>query len=391
MRVFISLLCSAACLLAQTLPDAAQLLKDSAAGIKRHKTYQYTTEMKMEMNVAGKPMNLTVTGELSRATPDKLRIESNASMGGRTAIIMDGEFTYVYVAALKQYTKKAALGGLEGMLTSMSMVNMADSAKIEQNAKVVREEAIEVDGKKRDCWVVEMKADRMPLPAPPGAEITDLAITLWIDKEMKMNLQMSMTGKMQAGPMVSDIKQAMTTHSIRLDEPLADSLFTFVPPEGAKEVADFAMPGMKKPDLTGKDAPSFSLKSLDGKTWELSALKGKAIIIDFWATWCAPCRKEMPLLEKLHKEFKDAGLVLLGANVGEDRALVEKFLETVDVTYPIALTNSSDIVPALQVSSFPTYVLIGRDGKIAGYQIGSSGEEPLRDLLGKAGLSAKSN
>jgi hypothetical protein len=97
----------------------------------------------------------------------------------------------------------------------------------------------------------------------------------------------------------------------------------------------------------------------------------------------------MPALDRIHAEFKDAGLVLIGVNVGEDRALVERFLKTVSPAYPIALSDDSDIVAAFQVTAFPTYVLIGSDGAIAAHQIGSGGEDSLRKMLDGAGVESK--
>jgi thiol-disulfide isomerase/thioredoxin len=143
---------------------------------------------------------------------------------------------------------------------------------------------------------------------------------------------------------------------------------------------------MNKADLTGKPAPAFTLKSVDGRQFDSTALKGKTVLLDFWTTWCTPCRKEVPALDRIHADFKDAGLVLIGVNAGEDRALVEKFLETVSPAYAIALSDESGIVDAFQVTAFPTYVLIGPDGTVAAHEVGSKGEDSLRTMLEKAGL-----
>jgi predicted DsbA family dithiol-disulfide isomerase len=94
----------------------------------------------------------------------------------------------------------------------------------------------------------------------------------------------------------------------------------------------------------------------------------------------------MPILDKLFSEFKDQGLIVLGLNAGEDRETVENFLKTAKVAYPLALTNDTNLVPAYEVSAFPTYVLVDRAANIAGYQVGSEGEEALREMLKKADL-----
>jgi thiol-disulfide isomerase/thioredoxin len=386
MRVFAFLLVLAVSSFSQALPDAAALFKESAERAKERKSFQFSSEMTVEMTVAGNPVKMVMTSDVAGVKPDKMRIESKSSMGGGATIVSTGEFTYTYIPPLKQYTKKAALSSPNQMLGSLGITNLPDESKLAQNSRVLREEALETDGVERPCWVIETKLDKIPLPAPPGAAMTDAVVNLWLDKEDYMNRRMTMSGRMQMGARTTDMKQEMRLHSVKLNIPLAETLFTFVPPEGAKEVPEFAGPGMKKADLAGKPAPAFALKSIDGKTIDSTGLKGKVVLLDFWTTWCAPCRKEMPALAAIHSEFKDAGLILIGVNVGEDRELVEKFLKTTPAPYPIVLSNDSDIVASFQVSAFPTYVLIGRDGNIAAHQVGSSGEESLRAILAAAGL-----
>jgi len=369
-------------LLAQQFPDAQELLKQSGEALKKYRSYQYETEMTIDMVSGGNPMRMSRTSSVAVVNPDKMRIESKDQMGGST-VVADGEYTWTYVPALKQYTKKAAVGNVSDLSKAMG--------EGVRDKKILREESVEVDGSKYPCWVVEAKIDKQKLLQPEGMELTDSVITLWIDKDLKIDRQMTMSGKMQGGPMPApvEMKQKMVKRALKLDGDLPDSLFTFTPPEGAKEVAELAGPGMKRPDLAGKLAPGFRVKSLAGETFDSAGLKGKAVLLDFWATWCAPCRKEMPTVEKLHQEFKDKGLVVLGLNVGEERETVEKYLKTAKVNYPIALTADTDTVPAFQATAFPTYVVIDREGKIVAYQVGSEGEAALRGALAKAGFKAE--
>jgi thiol-disulfide isomerase/thioredoxin len=310
---------------------------------------------------------------------------------GNTTMVCDGEHTWIYFPALKQYVKKDAIRGPQALLDSFGMGNMTDPSKFQKEAKTIREEALEVDGKKVDCWVIELRIDHLEMPTPGGTQLTDGVITLWIEKTTDFNRQMTMSGKMQGGPMPQpvEMKQRMLIRSLKFDEPLPDSLFQFTPPEGAKEVAEFSYGGGKKSSLAGKPAPAFQVKSLDGAAYDLSALKGKVVLLDFWATWCGPCRKEIPGIERLHREFKDQGLVVIGMNVGEERETVEGFLKMAAVSYPVVLTADTNVVAAYEVNAFPTYVVIGRDGIVTAYQVGGAGEQALRDLLGKAELKPK--
>ncbi len=88
--------------------------------------------------------------------------------------------------------------------------------------------------------------------------------------------------------------------------------------------------GLKKGDL----APTFSLPTLDGGATDLAALRGKVVVLNFWATWCPPCVDEMPSLEKLHRALGSEGLVVLGVSVDEDEATLRSFIQKVGVTFP---------------------------------------------------------
>jgi len=134
--------------------------------------------------------------------------------------------------------------------------------------------------------------------------------------------------------------------------------------------------------LEGKQAPDFSLKALDGKTYKLSDLKGKVVLIDFWATWCGPCREELPIIEKLHREFKDKNLVALGIS-NEDRDTIEKFLKNNPLTFPILLDEKGKVAKSYRVVAIPRLLLIDKTGKIRKDILGYNprNEEILRELI----------
>jgi outer membrane lipoprotein-sorting protein/peroxiredoxin len=371
-------------------PEAATLLQQAGSAMKSHKSYQYSTEMTIQMDIGGKPMKMTISATTSGINPDKVRMESKTSMGGGGAtVVSDGEFTWIYIPQLKQYSKKAALGSPQGFIQSFGFDKMPDAAKLAEATRVLRAETVEVDGQRHDCWVLETRVDKLPLPMPPGAELSNVVMTRWLDKELGMDVRSEMSGKMEAGPMKATMQQEMRVHSIQFDQPLPDSLFAFTPPEGAQQVEEISGFGSKKDDLTGKAAPDFQLISLDNGKLDFAALKGKPILLDFWTTWCAPCRRDMPALEKIAKQYP--GLVVIGVNGGEERETVERFLKAEPVSYPIAMGDRSYILPAYQVSAFPTYVAIGTDGNIAGYQVGSRGDHALHELVSKLGLKPASD
>ncbi len=90
-------------------------------------------------------------------------------------------------------------------------------------------------------------------------------------------------------------------------------------------------------------APAFKLDSMAGKPVSLDQFKGQVVMINFWATWCGPCRTEMPILEKLHAKYKPMGFTMIGVNVEPDSSLAAKWLQTTPVTFPILFDTKSEV------------------------------------------------
>jgi thiol-disulfide isomerase/thioredoxin len=111
------------------------------------------------------------------------------------------------------------------------------------------------------------------------------------------------------------------------------------------------------------DAPDFELKSLDGKTVHLSDYRGKAVLLNFWATWCVPCKEEMPWLVAFQKQYAPKGLVILGIAMDASADPVRKFTKTVQVNYPVLLGNQR-IADKYYVKALPASIFIDRNGRI---------------------------
>jgi len=122
----------------------------------------------------------------------------------------------------------------------------------------------------------------------------------------------------------------------------------------------------------GNLAPDFALENMQGEKVTLSQLRGKVVIVNFWATWCPPCKAEMPSMEVLHKTFESEGLVLLAVNVEENgRAQVEKFLKESPYSFPILLDNKAEVQKLYGVYQFPESFIIDRNGMIVRKVIGA--------------------
>jgi peroxiredoxin len=120
-----------------------------------------------------------------------------------------------------------------------------------------------------------------------------------------------------------------------------------------------------------KKAPDFSLKDLDGKEVEIKQFKGKVVFLNFWATWCGPCKEEMPGLEVLHKQFKEKNFVLLTISVDyEGIKPVQEFMTKQKYTFPVLLDSKGETLDLFEVKGIPTTFLIDKKGKMVGKAIG---------------------
>ncbi len=129
----------------------------------------------------------------------------------------------------------------------------------------------------------------------------------------------------------------------------------------------------------GFTAPDFTLRSIDGKTHTLSALKGNAILVNLWATWCPPCRAEMPAIEKMYQEYKDQGFIVLAINTTyqDEPSSISPFIKEYNLTFPILLDEKGFAGSAYQLHSMPSSYFIDRAGIISEVIIGGPMAEAL--------------
>jgi peroxiredoxin len=128
--------------------------------------------------------------------------------------------------------------------------------------------------------------------------------------------------------------------------------------------AFFALTSLASSGLEGKAAPDFSLKSSTGENMRLSEYRGDVVMINFWATWCGPCRQEMPLLDELYERYERVGFNLLGVNIDDDSSRAMKMVAELGVSFPVLFDARKEVSKLYQVNAMPVTVLVDRDGNV---------------------------
>ena len=136
-----------------------------------------------------------------------------------------------------------------------------------------------------------------------------------------------------------------------------------------------------------EEAPDFTLKSLEGSNLRLEEYRGQVVLINFWASWCGPCRQEMPVLDRLHHRYEDTGFAVLGVNVEGDSDSAREIVDKTNVTFPILLDAGQKVSELYSLEAMPSIVVVDRDGVVRyihrGYKPGDEAKyvEVVKELI----------
>ncbi|WP_010273927.1 redoxin domain-containing protein [Paenibacillus senegalensis] len=133
----------------------------------------------------------------------------------------------------------------------------------------------------------------------------------------------------------------------------------------------------------GNEAPEFELVGLDGEIHNLSNYRGKAVVVNFWGTFCEPCREEMPDIQSQYEKWSDDEVVFLGLNLGESRVTAQNFVNQMKLTFPILLDNQRMVARNYGITHYPSTVFIRPDGKIDHIRVGLMDEQYIEDSVKK--------
>ncbi len=149
----------------------------------------------------------------------------------------------------------------------------------------------------------------------------------------------------------------------------------------------FAASSLAGSGLTGQVAPDFVLKSSSGENLRLSEYRGDVVMVNFWATWCGPCRQEMPLLDELYSRYQRVGFSLLGVNIDDDSRKAMNMISELGVSFPVLFDSRKEVSKLYEVNAMPVTVIIDREGNVRhvhhGYKPGYEDQylDEIRSLL----------
>ena len=353
--------------------EAKALLNKVAEGYRNLKTGHFEFEQVTERTGEHSASRRTARRKIFISQPGKLRVETTGS-GEPITLISDGQTTWQYYPEANEFTM-VPTGTLPlGSSLLGSYIWLAQVPGRAARWDSTREPA-RITGQERlgaiDCTVIRI-----------GRE-GGFARTLWIDPKTEMVWKEEFTESSAAVGAPSSKTELRFT--VVDTHPVLDSeLFVFDP---SKVQATDRRERQQKAPLTspGTAAPDFTLRDLEGKEVKLMDLRGKTVLLDFWATWCAPCRAVMPVVELLHREFNDKGLVVFGVD-DEDPQVIVKFLQQSGYTLPTLHDPDKQVYNKYEVGGIPTMILIDKQGKIALSKVESGTYEEMRDALRAQGI-----
>jgi len=131
----------------------------------------------------------------------------------------------------------------------------------------------------------------------------------------------------------------------------------------------------------GQTAPDFELSTLDGGKIRLSELRGKGVLINFWASWCKPCRDEMPAIQRVYDLHKDKGLEVLAVNIAETAVTVDGFVRHLDLSFPILLDQNREVTRLYGIGPIPSSIFVSPEGKVVRKVTGQMEESQIESMV----------
>jgi thiol-disulfide isomerase/thioredoxin len=386
---------------AQVAPEAKKVLDAFANYVRQLKAFKVDVLSQVKSEVLGQKVDMKLTQEVRVERPNKISITVDSDQAPSGAkVISDGNQLMVYLRPFNKYAMELAptvlskllenpilLGltsaGNAGMITA-AMLSDEPADKLLETIKSVEYAGSEMlDGMKVDHlkgkgaqfdWDLYLAAGDKPLPVKFVPDLT------------KVLEQMMARANQKLGDKKPKIENVITFSNWDTNPKFAADAFAVIPPEGAEKVdsivdifgrgsageasAEVVLEAAAE-ELVGQDAPQFELATLDGGQFKLADQKDKnVVILDFWATWCGPCRRAMPVISKVARQYQDKGVVFYAVNIDEDGDTVKQFLKDEELEVPVVLDKGGEVAKKYLANAIPQTVLVGKDGRVQVVHVG---------------------
>jgi len=298
-------------------------------------------------------------------------------------IISDGKTTWQYAPVKNQYTQRAGpvlrdgsgahepAGGHEDVFQQayeLLVGHFTTLAQLEKNATLGGKEKIEFKGRQTLCYRIAIRLESM----------TD---ELWISRSSFLVLREKRTQAPASSGSRTLVNDEIRVREIAAHAARPADLFTFAPPANAWRVVALELPGEGQ-GVEGTSAGNFTLNDIEGNGVSLSDFRGKVVLLSFWATWCAPCKRELPILQEILGERKD--VVVLTVD-DENPATIRSFLHENHYGFPALIDQDRTLFKKFAVHFIPTVLVIDQEGVIVHEIVGWEGPQKLLAALDAAG------
>ncbi len=375
----------------------------AAARYQSLRGYRDSTTMEIYQERPGEETKRTTPTWFAFERPNRFRLDTKGH-GHETAMVSDGLMLTTYLdvrwmEGQKQYTQKKApekataadlrsrMGGFGGGIYLFPILMSDDPLKeLMEDAEGVKK----VGREKLDGTNVTVFELTVPVSSLEGAHIPlrggmdePINLRLWIGKKDHLIRQVAFEVDMaqMAKEMPEEQRQWMPKkmvvterHSaIEIDPAFPEDTFTFALPEGSKLVDEFGPPGRSKDkaEFVGQPTPDFVLKDIDGKEVKLADFEGHVLIVDFWATWCGPCREEMPTFFALQNQYEDDGFSVIGIAINDTAEKVRSYAEKEELNFPLLMGDDRVQKDYGNVTAIPTSFVIDKQGIVRYAYVGT--------------------
>ncbi|WP_321471675.1 redoxin domain-containing protein [uncultured Paludibaculum sp.] len=322
-----------------------------------------------------------------------LRIEADEK--DEYLLIANGQKSWAYVPKLKQFTEeegaqleddKAENGDndsdserdLAETFSRMVVPGLANMFKRAESADQNGLAPVRYEGRK-DKWPLirvmsreDPEEGRIYIEMAVQPETLDIGHLVWANTRTR-NGERTL------------LRMTMEYTSFRWDDGVPESTFEFVPPKNARRVDAVPIPGQTGSLLLNKPAPDFELKSLEGEKVRLSNLRGKVVLLNFWASWCGPCRRELPGLADIYDRLGKKGLHIYGIN-DEGKGIAKEYSNEAALSFPTLDDSGRKVHSLYRIRSIPTIFIIDANGQVVRFLSGSRSKEDLQEILKAVGF-----